>query len=56
MDFKLTEEQAKIKQMAADFAANDLAPTILERSRNSVRPVPMVFLIPRKSAVSAAAT
>ena len=31
MDFKLTEEQAKIKQMAADFAANDLAPTILER-------------------------
>ena len=31
MDFKLTEEQAKIKQMAADFAQNDLAPTILER-------------------------
>ena len=31
MDFKLTEEQAKIKQMAADFAKNDLAPTILER-------------------------
>ena len=31
MDFKFTEEQLKIQQMAADFAKNDLAPTILER-------------------------
>ena len=31
MDFRLTEEQAKIQEMVREFAQNDLAPTILER-------------------------
>ena len=38
MDFKFTEEQLKIQQMAADFAKNELAPTILERDEKGEFP------------------
>jgi alkylation response protein AidB-like acyl-CoA dehydrogenase len=30
MDFRLTEEQEMIRQMAADFATNELAPNCIE--------------------------
>ncbi|MEA1961038.1 MAG: acyl-CoA dehydrogenase family protein [Bacillota bacterium] len=39
MDFRLTEEQEMIRQMAADFAANELAPNCIEWDKADIVPM-----------------
>ncbi len=38
MDFQFTEEQLKVQQMAADFAKNELLPTVIERDEKGEFP------------------
>lgn len=39
MDFRLTEEQEMIRQMASDFAANELKPNAIEWDKNDEVPM-----------------